>query len=180
VGAPPHEVDLESLLGASVASGASALSLQLGVEITERALRAALSTAIRRRAPQVLPGVRSVLGSLNGTVPLAVASNGPKAIITDAVKSAGLLEAFSVVVTADDVALPKPAPDVYLLACARLDVPPSSAIALEDSPVGARAASRAGLTVVGVGTEVADHRGIDLHVDSLADGQLLQYLRQIG
>ena len=62
----------------------------------------------------------------------------------------GLTDAFEVIVTSDDVAHAKPAPDIYLLACERLGVPPADAIALEDSLSGVTAAKAAGLTVIGV------------------------------
>ena len=44
----------------------------------------------------------------------------------------------------------KPAPDVYLEVCARLETSPSGAVAIEDSTNGIRAAAAAGLTVVAV------------------------------
>ena len=55
------------------------------------------------------------------------------------------------VLSAHEVAAPKPAPDPYLEACRRLGVEPGpDVIALEDSPTGVAAARAAGLTVIGV------------------------------
>ena len=54
------------------------------------------------------------------------------------------------VCTSSDVAQPKPAPDVYLLAAERLRVAPSHCLVLEDSPTGVRAALAAGMTAVQV------------------------------
>ncbi len=56
---------------------------------------------------------------------------------------------FDVIVCGDD-ADPKPAPGLYLLACAQLGIEPARALALEDSPTGVRAAKAAGLTCLGV------------------------------
>jgi HAD superfamily hydrolase (TIGR01509 family) len=56
---------------------------------------------------------------------------------------------FDVIVSGEE-ARAKPAPDLYLLACARLGVEPQTAVALEDSPTGVRAARAAGLTCIGV------------------------------
>ena len=54
-------------------------------------------------------------------------------------------------VSAHEVAAPKPAPDPYLEACRRLGVEAGpSVVALEDSPTGVAAARAAGLTVIGV------------------------------
>ena len=63
----------------------------------------------------------------------------------------GFDDHFDVVLSAHEVAAPKPAPDPYLEACRRLGVEPGpSVVALEDSPTGVAAARAAGLTVIGV------------------------------
>ncbi len=54
-------------------------------------------------------------------------------------------------ISAHEVAAPKPAPDPYLEACRRLGVEPGpDVVALEDSPTGVAAARAAGLTVIGI------------------------------
>lgn len=55
---------------------------------------------------------------------------------------------FHFVVTGDMVPNPKPAPDPYLLACERLGVEPSDAVAVEDSVTGATSAVAAGCRVL--------------------------------
>ena len=57
---------------------------------------------------------------------------------------------FDVTVAGDEVARPKPEPDIYVAACAALGAEPARAVALEDSPTGAAAAKAAGMTVIGV------------------------------
>jgi beta-phosphoglucomutase-like phosphatase (HAD superfamily) len=59
-----------------------------------------------------------------------------------------LLAGFDAVVTRADVERGKPFPDLYLEAAARLGVAPGDALALEDSPTGARAAIAAGMPVL--------------------------------
>lgn len=59
---------------------------------------------------------------------------------------------FEVVVTGDDVANLKPAPDAYLRALERLDLPPELVLAVEDSPSGLTAARAAGLRCLVVPT----------------------------
>ncbi len=61
------------------------------------------------------------------------------------------LTPFRVIVTADDTALTKPAPDPYLRAAAALGLAPSRCVAIEDSLVGAAAAVAAGCATVVVG-----------------------------
>jgi HAD superfamily hydrolase (TIGR01509 family) len=64
-----------------------------------------------------------------------------------------LAEAFCPVVTSDDVAAAKPAPDTYLLAARLLGLPPAACVVIEDSPNGMTAALRAGTSVLAVSSE---------------------------
>ena len=55
---------------------------------------------------------------------------------------------FDAVTCADMVKNGKPAPDIYLLACARTGVSPSEALAVEDAPSGVLSAHAAGMRTV--------------------------------
>jgi HAD superfamily hydrolase (TIGR01509 family) len=55
---------------------------------------------------------------------------------------------FAAVVAGDDVARKKPAPDIYLKVLARLRLPASDCLAIEDSANGLKAASSAGIPVL--------------------------------
>ncbi len=55
---------------------------------------------------------------------------------------------FTVVVSSDEVAHGKPAPDVYLEAARRLGIAPASCLVVEDSLNGVRAGKAAGMFVV--------------------------------
>ena len=59
-------------------------------------------------------------------------------------------DAFSVVVTGDQVAHGKPSPDPYLLAAERLGLDPRTCLALEDSPTGVHSATAAGVPTIGI------------------------------
>ena len=52
--------------------------------------------------------------------------------------------------SSDDVPRGKPSPDVYLEACSLIQADPSGCVAIEDSPVGVRAAHSAGLKVIAI------------------------------
>jgi HAD superfamily hydrolase (TIGR01509 family) len=124
-----------------------------------------------RRAVDARPGAVELVERLRETdVRLGLASNSPRVLVDDALRSAGLTDAFDVIVTSDDVASAKPAPDMYLLACERLGVPPHDALALEDSASGVAAAKAAGLSVVGVPQFAeTDVSAADRVVDSLEE-----------
>jgi beta-phosphoglucomutase family hydrolase len=85
-----------------------------------------------------------------GKLPMAVATGGTQAVCRKTLGSLGLLEHFHAIVTADDVAHGKPAPDIFLESARRLGVPPANCYAFEDGELGLRAARAAGMTVVDV------------------------------
>lgn len=117
---------------------------ELAAELTE------LTAEVMARDARPLPGVEALVEELAGTLPIAVASNTHRDLLTIALDTAGMLGWFDAVVAGDDVAEPKPAPDIYLRACELLGVEPHRALALEDSPSGVAAARAAGLHVVGI------------------------------
>jgi HAD superfamily hydrolase (TIGR01509 family) len=101
---------------------------------------------------EAMIGAREVLERLRerGT-PIGLVSNSPLRFVQRSIEIVGFERLFDVVLSAHEVAAPKPAPDPYLEACRRLGVEPGPAVvALEDSPTGVAAARAAGLTVIGV------------------------------
>jgi len=104
------------------------------------------------RGVEAMVGARELLATLadRGT-PLALVSNSPMVFVRRSLEIVGLQDGFDVVLSAHEVAAPKPAPDPYLEACRRLGIEPGPAVfALEDSPSGVAAAVAAGLTVIGI------------------------------
>ena len=96
-------------------------------------------------------GARELLERLRGKVPIGLVSNSPLRFVRRSIELAGIADFFDVVLSAHEVAAPKPAPDPYLEACRRLGVEPGpDVVALEDSPTGVAAARAAGLTVIGI------------------------------
>ncbi|WP_433379552.1 HAD family hydrolase [Actinoplanes sp. CA-142083] len=122
-----------------------------------------------------LPGARALVAGLRGRIPIAVASNSPRPFVDAALKSAGIDDLFEVVVTADDVEHPKPAPDLYLAACARLGADPARSIAFEDSRTGVASAQAAGMYVVGVPSLPGVAPDTDAVFTSLADRTLTRW-----
>ena len=128
---------------------------------------------------EAMIGARDLLERLRqrGT-PIGLVSNSPVVFVRRSLELAGFHEHFDVVISAHEVAAPKPAPDPYLEACRRLGVEAGPAVvALEDSPTGVAAARAAGLTVIGVPSvegvalEEAHHLAASL-IDGVIDRQL--------
>ncbi len=101
---------------------------------------------------EAMIGARDLLLRLRerGT-PIGLVSNSPLIFVRRSLELVGFDDYFDVVLSAHEVAAPKPAPDPYLEACRRLGVMAGpSVVALEDSPTGVAAAVAAGLTVIGI------------------------------
>lgn len=94
------------------------------------------------------PGARDLLPALSA--PLAIVTSTGRLGAHRKLGIAGIADAFTHVVTLDDVRSPKPDPEPYLLAATLFGVPPARCLVFEDSETGAEAAHRAGCIVVQV------------------------------
>ena len=103
------------------------------------------------RHPVIRP-VAEFARSVAKTHPVAVVSGGNRQTVHQTLRDAGLDDLFSVVVTPEDVAHGKPAPDMFLLAASTLGVDPEGCWVLEDGPPGIKGAWAAGMNVVAIGT----------------------------
>jgi len=111
----------------------------------------ALYRDLIRDHPPVVPGAVELIRSLfaAGAV-LAVGSSGPRANIDLVLTAMEVIDAITVVVSADDVTRGKPDPQVFQLAAERLGLPPGRCIVIEDAPAGVLAAKAAGARAVAV------------------------------
>ncbi len=82
-------------------------------------------------------------------VKVALASSGSARRIGLIMKRLGLDEVFSVRVTANDVRIGKPDPEVFLKAAEKLGVVPADCAVIEDAKLGVEAANSAGMLSVG-------------------------------
>jgi HAD superfamily hydrolase (TIGR01509 family) len=124
------------------------------------------------------PGVLELLALLQSRgLPRAVVTSTRRDRALQKLTRCGLLSYFDAVVTGSDVAHPKPAPDIYLLAASTLSVAPGECVVLEDSAAGVRAALAAGMTPIQVpdlvhpdeSTRALGHRVVDslMHAQAL-------------
>ena len=91
-----------------------------------------------------------VLEALAERMPVALASSGSRPGIERILATVRWGRAFQVIVTGEDVARGKPAPDIFLHAASRLAIPPSACLVFEDSDDGVAAGTAAGMIVVDV------------------------------
>jgi HAD superfamily hydrolase (TIGR01509 family) len=130
----------------------------------------ALVTDEAGQGVDALPGALELVGELQERVPIGVASNSPRSFVQEVLARGGFdVDAFDACVTGEELDHPKPAPDIYLEACVRLDVDPAAAVALEDSPPGVASARAAGLFVIGIPSLPEIELEADLVADSLLD-----------
>ncbi|MEV7467555.1 HAD family phosphatase [Streptomyces kronopolitis] len=99
----------------------------------------------------VFPEMRELVERLSAAGhPLAVASGSSRAAIEAVLAGTGLGALLPTVVSAEEVAHGKPAPDVFLEAARRLGADPADCVVLEDAAPGVLAAHRAGMRCIAV------------------------------
>lgn len=100
---------------------------------------------------ECIPGVIGFLQALSRLgIPSAVATSASEIRTLSTIERMGMSEHFQAVITATDVEAGKPHPAVYRLACERLNIPPSNAVAFDDAPAGIQSARSAGMRCIGV------------------------------
>lgn len=124
------------------------LDLALAPDAIERAIVDAVVERYAREGAPRIDGAVEAAHRIADAHPVAVASSAHREVIDAALAATGLADRFRVIVSSDEVAHGKPAPDVYLEAARRLDVDPATCLVIEDSRNGVLAARAAGMTVV--------------------------------
>lgn len=162
-----HPSDQRAVFGAAEVQSATYFTHRLGLPATEiENIRSQYMDIVHElflEPVEVNPGAAELIEALAGTVPLGLASNTRRSLVDEILAGTPFARRFDAIATGDEVD-PKPAPDVYLLTCARLRVRPGAAVALEDSPLGVAAAKAAGMACIGVPSDrdhplvEADHR----------------------
>jgi HAD superfamily hydrolase (TIGR01509 family) len=108
-----------------------------------------VASAYERNLP-LLPHAVETVRELAGRWPLGVASSSNRPIIELVLDRSDLRQCFAAVVSSEEVAHGKPAPDVYLAAARELGVAAADSVAVEDSTNGIKAAVAAGMRTIAV------------------------------
>jgi HAD superfamily hydrolase (TIGR01509 family) len=148
---------------------------ELGGDLAGRLLRH--FRALVADAPMTMAGAAELVANAAKFAPLAVASNCPREVVEDCLRTAGLRSYFDHVVVPGQGIAPKPQPDVYLLAARLCGVSPMQALAVEDSDCGVQAAVRAGMRVLGVGPWPGEETAarVDLWVTALDEPRIFEW-----
>lgn len=108
----------------------------------------------------LLPGMGEVLADIRAakvkTGLASVSLNAPRIL-----QALGIHEAFDFCADASRIARSKPDPEIFLAACAGLNVRPEEAIGIEDAAAGVEAINAAGMLSVGIGSGLT-HAGLQL------------------
>jgi HAD superfamily hydrolase (TIGR01509 family) len=141
------------MMGMSSVEWSQYMHDELGISLVAEAISdevvRRLERLYRERLP-LLPGAGEAVERVAARWPLAVASSSNRPLIELVLEIAGIAERFAVVVSSEEVARGKPAPDVYLEAASRLRVSPGRTAAVEDSENGLRSAIAAGMRVIAI------------------------------
>ncbi len=145
------EVELcDRFLGISTTEMLQTIEAEHGCRLPtsfREALRARVLEAFEHGL-RAVAGIRPVLDAL--TLKRCVASSSHPERIRRSLELVGLLDRLAPnLFSATMVERGKPAPDLFLLAAARMAVGPARCLVIEDSEVGVRAGKAAGMTVIG-------------------------------
>ena len=149
---PLDEELFYSLGGVPTLKVAELIAHHYGLTVDAHAVfdrKEALFKALQKDAKLIEPVVAFARAAAK-THPVSIASGGPRDIVREMLRIAGLAPLFPVVVTPEDVVHGKPAPDMFLLAAKKMGVAPEKCLVFEDAEPGMRAAVAAGMKFVRV------------------------------
>lgn len=151
------EKHAEKMMGLHLRGGFEYLQQELGISYTFEEYEALINTKIHTIYHELaapIPGLLDLLKRVEH-VPNGIASSSKKEWIEPCLARLKLREYFGEISTPADVGdKGKPEPDVYLRAAEILGVDPTQCIAIEDSRNGIAAAKAAGLTCIGIRTDM--------------------------
>lgn len=130
---------------------------------------------------RTMPGLLQLLDHIEASnLPKGVATSSDRVYLQRMLGHFDLLHRFPMQLTAEDVTLGKPNPEIYLKAALRMGVKPHEMLVLEDSHNGTKAAAAAGAHIISVPHEHSEHHDFSpaKHVaSSLIDPEILRLIR---
>ncbi len=147
------EADRAAIMGANSFGWSTLMRDRLDLpdvprEVIEAEVVEAMVARYGAEGAPLIDGAVEAVRRVAAALPVAVASSGHPAVIAAALDALGIADVFGAVASSDEVPVGKPDPGVYLLAAARLGLPPADCLVVEDSLNGVLAGRAAGMTVV--------------------------------
>ncbi len=170
--------DRHAVMGANSRQWSETMRERIGDGLDAATIETAIVDGVveryAREGPPTIDGAVEAVRRIAARWPSALASSSHRRVIDAALGATGLTGVFRAVVSSDEVAHGKPAPDVFLEAARRLGADPRATLVVEDSLNGLRAGRAAGMTTVLVPNEsvppAAGAEGFaDLTIGRLAD-----------
>lgn len=124
-----------------------------------------------------MPGLFEILAAFHGRLKLAVATGAQQEFLDIALDSLRIRKYFDVLQTADGLERGKPDPEIYRIACRRLQLPPVACVVLEDARNGVLAGKAAGCRVIAVPNDYT--RGQDFSKADWIEPDLFAAARRI-
>jgi beta-phosphoglucomutase len=119
-------------------------------------------------------GATELLEALQGKTKIALATMSGRKVIDKILPEKKIETHFDAVVSADDVANPKPDPEVFIAAAARLGAAPKDCVVVEDSIFGIRAAKAAKMKCIAVASGAYDKKELQEENPDLLISSLLE------
>tara|TARA_B100001094_G_scaffold332273_1_gene403652 strand:- start:2264 stop:2920 length:657 start_codon:yes stop_codon:yes gene_type:complete len=127
---------------------------------------------LRDKKP-IFDGVLPLIQHLASYCPIGLATGSVHHIIDEILKMDELRQYFRCIVSSEDVSLPKPSPEIFLLASKKLNVEPKYCCVIEDTINGVKAGKAAGMYVVAITNTFSIHQlsksGADLVCQSYTE-----------
>jgi HAD superfamily hydrolase (TIGR01509 family) len=146
--------DQKRLMGVSSSVWVEYVYEKLGGAISQDEIRhnvvGVIAAAYLRGDVPLLPGAGEALQYCHGRYRLGLASGSPRVLIDAALSGTGWHRYFEEVVSSDECAHGKPAPDVYIAIMTRMGLDPESTAVVEDSLAGILSGKAAKTKVVAV------------------------------
>jgi HAD superfamily hydrolase (TIGR01509 family) len=138
------------IMGMSTGEWARYLSEDLGVGLPPETVAALVTERMAARYTEQVPLMPGAVEAVASRWPLGLASSSPPSLIGTVLDASSLRASFAAVMSTEQVAHGKPAPDIYLAVSGQLGRRPERCAAVEDSSNGLRSAAAAGLPVIAI------------------------------
>ncbi|MDI9369736.1 MAG: HAD family phosphatase [Synergistaceae bacterium] len=144
--------DKRAFIGRGISEMVRRIKANYGLESDVQSLideKNAIYRSLALKSTRLYPPMRAVLeGFRERKLPMAIATGSNSGIAEDILKSLGIRDFFSMILSSSEVNKGKPEPDIFLETARRMGVEPQAVMAFEDTRFGVEAALRAGMCCV--------------------------------